>query len=199
VDTISTYGVFGNFPSKIHYTGFLKISIPLRDYARAIVESTIHLNALRDTISTTGVKTGKLAVNRSFEVGIANNLVFNFLNEPEINHLRAVLTSEKRDPSLSWLDFILFVHYRYSRHTSSRPIALRFDQYFIRCSFKKPTILFNRAAGLMRTSPEEILVLLVDFANDWLKTHEESSTRLPRIPDRGDSHGSLFVEILPGG
>ena len=170
MNDLENLGIYSDFPKKTHYVGYLKTNVSIWSFKKGIIESLISLNKLQDNTNTfkAGQK-GLIKANRSFEVGIADGLNFNFLDIDECKRVRKWVSNLNRKQIYSPLDFILFIHYRQKSKKTGRNTSLRFDQYFLRFNFNKPIVLFHRKSGLMRSSPEDILILLTGFLNKWLQ------------------------------
>ncbi|MHA2406943.1 MAG: hypothetical protein ACXACA_01030, partial [Candidatus Ranarchaeia archaeon] len=147
-------GIYSDFPSTVHYSGDLRILLPVDLFKRAILEGFIKLNKIRDAIRVSRAgKLGEISVKRTFEVGIAEGLNFNFLDQAEIKKIRKWVTDLPPKQTYDPLDFVIYSHYRHTGKDIERPSALHFDNYFIRVNFRKPVLLFNHLSGLQRTPP----------------------------------------------
>ena len=94
---LENLGNYLDFPKKTHYVGYLKTNISIWSLKKGIVESLISLNKFRDNIDTykAGQK-GLVKVNRSFEIGIADGLNFDFLNNEECKKIRKWVSNLNR-------------------------------------------------------------------------------------------------------
>jgi hypothetical protein len=192
-------GIYSDFPNVIHHSGTLRIFLPVDLFKRAIIEGFIKLNKTKDTIHVSRAgKIGEIKVRRIFEVGIAEGLNFNFLDNKEIKKIRKWILELPLKQTYDPLDFVVFTHYRYSNKTLKRSSSLHFDQYFVRVDFQKPILLFNHLSGLQRTPPHEIIDLIISFTNNWIS---DMITQNPDFEGRLSSNlfkrKKLLVQVIP--
>jgi hypothetical protein len=129
------------------------------------------LNDFRDAIETSVAgRSGPFWVERTFEVGIAEGLYFNYLDEDEVKRVVRVL------PSASAIDFIVYVNYKYRK--GNRLVSLLPDRYLIRFSFASSSIRVFQLGGMRRTQPNDLIVL--------------ASTLIDSRAQAGGFHGTVF-------
>lgn len=149
-------GVYVNFPDKCHYAVRFEIKAPTRDVQEALLNTLHRLNG-RKVIGDLVIFIGS-NVNVILEFGVANGLIFDYLNEDTFKILLKAVG--KRD--LRILDFFCVVRYYVLRGKSRR--ALRFDYYLLRFLFHDGGIeaqVFHER-GMQRISAEDLLSLIMD-------------------------------------
>ncbi len=196
---VEEFGIYQDFPDIVHFLGDLRTQLPAGLLKEAIIEGFIQLNSLRDIIRVSRAgQIGEIDVRRTFEVGIAEGLNFNYLDIMEVRKVREWVKKIAPNRTFDPLDFVVFTHYRYTKKSSKRICALHLDHYFIRINFQKPLLLFTHKCGLQRTPPEEILNLIITFTNDWLYKKILTTPLVENYPHiRLRKEKSDLVEVIP--
>ena len=145
-------GIYSGFPSFAHFEARFSLNTSV-DKAVALSASGLgKLNRFSDVIETSVAgRSGAFLVDRSFEVGIAEGLYFNYLDEDEVARAVKVLQS------VSSIDFMVYVSYKYCK--GGRSVNLLPDRYLIRFNFKSSLIRVFQLGGMGRTPPHDIIVL----------------------------------------
>ena len=155
----NNYGLYLDFPDVGHLIRRVEHQYSDTVFRKKIGQALIKINEFEDSINTSSAGTGQnISVNRTIDIGIANGLEFFFLDENESVQLNKGITKKE----LKFLDLVIFIHYRYPSTSSKRVASLRFDQFFLRIGFKGPVFTFFHAKGLLRTTPQELMQLILD-------------------------------------
>lgn len=150
-------GVYLDFPSAYNASMLLEIDAPVNETQRSLLSFLHNINGR----SVGGWLLNHVGQNISviFEFGVAEGLVFNYLNDEILN----LLLSEINRGILHVLDFFCVVRYYALKNNGSRK-ALRFDYYFLRFIFSEGElevkVLHER--GLGRISAEELLKFIFE-------------------------------------
>jgi hypothetical protein len=152
-------GIYLDFPSFAHFEIRFSLNVSLDKAATFAVCGFGALNNFKDDIETSVAgHSGAFSVERTFEVGIAEGLYFNYLDENEVKRI----TNLSLPPSS--VDFIVYVNYKYSKR--GKVVSLLPDRYLIRLSFATSSIRVFQLGGMGRTLPNDVIVLgasLIDF------------------------------------
>jgi len=153
----SVLGTFTNFPTIIH--GLAKISHRYTIYKmqKATIQALCDLNGYEENkivSRSNDLKKQENCLFKSvFEIGVANGMFFDYLNETNVNRTINVIRTEKKFS----LDFLVIITYHYIQE--NKKIPLRFDHHLLRFRFYKEIIevlLFN-SKGIRRMSLEDFL------------------------------------------
>jgi hypothetical protein len=145
-------GIYPDFPSFAHFETRFTLNTPVDVAATYVASGFGRLNDFSDNIETSVAgHSGAFLVQRTFEVGIAEGLYFNYLDEDEVERVAKVL------PSTSAIDFIVYVNYKYRK--GSKIVSLLPDRYLIRFSFASYSIRVFQLGGMRRTPPSDVLLL----------------------------------------
>lgn len=146
-------GKFENFPIFAHKEKTFRFNDSLKNIQRRIIKSIYSLNGkeIPSSLIFNGIDAG---FNVIFEIGIAEGLNFNYLDETELKRFLNHLENE----NFKVLDFFLLSRY-YVADSKKRP--LKFDYQMIRLEFSKDsfTVKVYHERGPRRIQLEE----LIDF------------------------------------
>lgn len=164
---IVSFGRFADFPSIIHGTAKITHKTSATRLQRAIAETLRDLNGYRmpqvlSVASHSGVHEGEAA----FEVGVADGLYFDYLDEETFKRLVKPLRAGKFFPVL---DVLIIVSYHYSRN--GRRVSLNFDHHLLRFIFKKEELdlyLFH-LKGIRRIPLDEFLNHVLDRVRERME------------------------------
>jgi len=153
-------GEFTYFSDTIHGRSHVSFKCPIHRIQRAVVEVMLNLNGREEPrlVSVSGHQ-GEVDGKMGFEVGIANGIFFDRLDEASVSELIRYLTS---DSDCRVLDFLLVVTYHYSRDGKMLPV--RFDHYHLRFSFEEGAIevLMHHAKGTRRLPLDELFQIIFE-------------------------------------
>jgi hypothetical protein len=154
-------GFYDNFPENIHRIESFTSSVLNKQLQRRIIQVLSEIN--RKTFSFEEVSHPSVPeCALIFELGIAESLSFNYIDEEET---KKVLNALQRAP-LQVID--LFCAIRYYKNREEKRAPLRFDYYLMRVIFGKNTMemrIFHER-GPRYVSPEEIVTFLVNKINE---------------------------------
>ena len=155
----NNYGLYLDFPDVGHLIRRVERQYSDIVFRKKVSQALIKINKFEDSINTSSAGTGQnISVNRTIDIGVANGLEFFFLDKSESIRLSEEIIKKE----LTFLDLVIFIHYRYFSKNSKRMTSLRFDQFFLRIGLKGPVFTFFHAKGLGRTSPQELMQLILD-------------------------------------
>lgn len=156
-------GRFTNFPIAIHG----RVKVLCDDRLLKVQQSVIHafrkLNGYRKaySIDVSG-RAGTYKGEARFEVGVADGVYFNYLNDEIIERLNAALIQGKLYPVL---DFFVVVTYHYNLR--GKITRLNFDYHQIRLVFYNNDfeIRLFHSKGIRRMPLDELMNQILDILN----------------------------------
>lgn len=154
-----SFGLFINFPSMIHGVARISHENATVKIQQAIIQAFYSLNKLKDAYPISvadhvGTYNGEI----SFEVGVADGLFFDYLNQEALQKLYATLKSGEAH---SILDFIIIIVYRYLRE--GKRISLNFDHHILRFLFynREVEVSLFQSKGTRRMPLDDFLNLII--------------------------------------
>lgn len=153
-------GEFTNFPSLTHGLAIISHENSTAKIQRAIIQALYNTNGHKDAydVSVAG-QAGNYEGELAFEVGVANGLFFDYLDEATLKELYNPLESGKE---YSILDFLIIATYHYSR--SGKRIPLIFDHHVLRFFFNVGEVeltLFH-SKGTRRMPLDDFLNVIIN-------------------------------------
>ena len=149
---LSEVGVYSDFPSFAHFEVRFSLNTSVDRAVALAAKGLGKLNSFKDTIETSVAgHSGAFLVDRSFEVGVAEGLYFNYLDDEEVERIGKVLRSAAS------IDFMIYVSYKYRK--GIRFVSLLPDRYLVRINFKSSLIRTFQLCGMGRTPSYDIIVL----------------------------------------
>ncbi|MBS7640816.1 MAG: hypothetical protein QW619_05190 [Candidatus Bathyarchaeia archaeon] len=153
-----TLGVYTAFPTKCHYTRHLGFNTSPTNLQKAILNTLHRLNGREVKDNFLNLIVGS-NIEIILEFGVANGLLFEYLNADTLNTLLRALN----DKILPAMDFLCIL--RYYRLRDKKRAALRFDFYLMRFLLDesgglKIQIFHDR--GLRRVPPEDLVKFLIN-------------------------------------
>ena len=148
-------GIFRNFPTIVHGIGEAFHNGQIYKIQQATIMGLKELNNYREPypLSISG-KSGTYIGTLGFEVGVADDIYFNYLDDETVQRLYNLLNPRR---NYNILDFLIIVTYHYTQQ--KRSIALNFDHFHFRLVFNKRRIecrVFHHK-GIRRMSIDELL------------------------------------------
>ena len=163
----TTFGRFVNFPSMVHGMARVSHQSTTARLQQAIIQAFYRLNESKDAYPlSVADHAGTYDGEVTFEVGFADGLFFDYLNQDTIQSLFTPLTSGKEYPVL---DFLVVVAYRYFK--GERKISLNFDHYILRFAFYSGAVeaaLFH-SKGTRRMPLDEFMNLVLKRVSTEIK------------------------------
>lgn len=151
--------MYSDFPPFAHLALRFSLNVLGASAENLAMRGLSSLNHFRDKIKTSVAgHSGAFLVERSFEIGIAEGLYFNYLDGFEVVRISSLPLTQQS------VDFIVYINYRYSR--ARKFVSLLPDRYIIRLSFSTSTLKLFQMSGLRRTEPEDLVTLIVGLIND---------------------------------
>jgi len=155
-------GIYHDFPPFAHLDIRFSTRMPTPKAVALIAGGFCNLNSLEDRVNTwVAGRSGMYSVNRTFEVGIAEGLYFNYLEEREVERI------SKLSPPPPTIDFIVYINYRYLRR--DKVVSLLSDRYLVRVSVEISSIKVFQMGGLRRTAPEDLVAVIIGSINSQAK------------------------------
>jgi hypothetical protein len=156
-------GIYSDFPSFSHFEIRFSLNTPEDKAVIFVVNGFGALNTLEDNIDTSVAgHSGAFSVERSFEVGMAEGLYFNYIDGQEVERIT------KLSPLPSSVDFLVYVNYKYEK--GRKLVSLLPDRYLIRFSFEASLIRVFQLGGLRRTPPDDVIVLVAGLIDSCAKS-----------------------------
>ncbi len=154
-----TLGVYEGFPNTYHGVARLEFNVSLSELQIAILNALYKLNGRRINGNLAALIGSNVDV--IFEAGVANGLIFNYIDEEELK----VLFREIAKKAFSILDFFCIIRYYMLRNGRRR--ALRFDYYFFRFIFgnEEFEVQVFHEKGLQRISVKDLIKFLIEKIN----------------------------------
>ncbi len=111
----------------------------------------------------------------SFEIGVAEALDFNFLDEKEVDRFQSIIVEKE----IFILDFFFVVRYHIVNDNEKR-VPLKFDYHMLRFMFQENSIelLICHERGTQRVSLEDLVTLIVKRINEELSQRRLKSLNL---------------------
>ena len=163
-----SFGIFQNFSSLIHGTVKIFHKTSSKKLQQIIVNAFKLLNELRieqvlSAAGNTSLQKGVIA----FEVGIANGLYFEFLNEVTLTKLAKYLQQN----IFSIIDVLIIVTYHYFK--KEKKIPLNFDHYILRLVFhsKELDLYLYHVKGIRRMNIDEFLNYIIELIKKQIIKH----------------------------
>ena len=160
------FGRYVNFPNKYHGRARLTHVFVSNKIQFFIIQSLCELNSIRETAAFEFNSSEDFVVATSFEVGIAEDAFFHYLEPNEVSQYWLQLT--RNDPS-PILDFLLIV--KYHRNKNEKWVPLKFDHFILRFLFSSKTfeILVFHEQGVRRIQIRELLIYILKKISEKLE------------------------------
>lgn len=122
-------GQYEKFPQIVHGIGTFAYKFPVVALQQAVLQTFRRLN--KETYDYSDITHfPSLQCKVSFEVGIAEDIAFNFLDDEELERCQKSIEKD----ALPFLDFFCVARYHVLKANGKR-IPLKFDHYFLRFVF----------------------------------------------------------------
>jgi hypothetical protein len=155
---MSELGIYSDFPTFSHLVVRLQFEKTSLDTVALTARALRSLNGLEDHVEASVAKhSGSILVKRSFEVGIAEGLCFNYLDDVEVNRVSELAVKPAS------VDYIIYINYRYLRE--GRFANLLADRYIIRFSLSPSEVRLFQISGMRRTDPEALVWKIAELIN----------------------------------
>lgn len=167
-------GRYENFPEVIHGVVRFIYESSTRDVQQTILRALHNLN---HEVCGLGALTLHLPqeCEVSFELGVAEDFDFNFLDEKELYRFQSSII-EKELPTL---DFFFVVRYHVVNDDGKR-VPLKFDYHMLRFMFQENSIELRicHERGPQRVPLEDLVTLIVERINEELSQRQLKSLNL---------------------
>lgn len=161
-------GRYENFPQVIHGRARFKCQGPVREVQRAILCSFHRLNR---KIFRLNVIASHLSpeCEVGFEFGIAQDMVFNYLDKQELNRFEKCVVKKE----LPIMDFFCAVHY-HAVNKKGKRVPLKFDYHLIRFTFHGKGVEFcvSHERGPQHVPLQDFINFITSHINEKLSKEE---------------------------
>ena len=123
-------GKYEKFPQIVHRVGSFTYKLSAATLQQAILQTFHSLNKQTCNLSDVTHFPSSVPCKVSFEVGIAEDIAFNFLDDEELERCQKSIQKDV----LQFLDFFCVARYHVMKADKKRT-ALKFDHYFLRFIF----------------------------------------------------------------
>jgi len=123
-------GKYEKFPQIVHRVGSFTYKLSAAALQQAILQTFHSLNKQTFSLSDVTHLPSSVPCKVSFEVGIAEDVAFNFLDDEELERCQKSIQKDV----LQFLDFFCVARYHVMKADKKRT-ALKFDHYFLRFIF----------------------------------------------------------------
>jgi len=157
-------GRYENFPEIIHGVARFTPKSPVRKVQQAILSALHHLNQEVCGLSAvTPYMPQECEV--SFELGVAEDFDFNFLDKKELNRFERSIVEEE----LPTLDFFFVVRYHVVNDKGKR-VPLKFDYHMLRFMFQENSMELRicHERGPQRVPLEDLVTFVTKRINEEL-------------------------------
>jgi len=163
-------GIYAHFPDTYHCVALFLHNVSRRKFQKSLIGLFYEMNMGEESFNVQSITSHGIKI--AFDIGIADELTFNFLDDEERNKWLSIL--DKRDHEI--LDFLLVARYYVSRRGKDQP--LRFDYYMLRFLFGHGSVELRiyHEKGTRRLSIEDLVDLL--YKGLSRRIGEELSMRL---------------------
>lgn len=153
-------GRYENFPEFAHGVAHFTLGSSMGNIQRIVLSTLYHLN--QETLSLNLLAPNRLRdCDVSFELGVAEDNAFHFLDKNELDRFKAINIEE-----LMILDFYLVV--RYHTIKKNRRVPLKFDYHLLRFQFQEDyiKIYVYHERGTQRISSEDLITFIAKRINE---------------------------------
>ena len=154
-------GTYENFPDNIHIRASFTSTLPDQKIQQKLVQTLHEANRKQFRFEEVG-HPAMHDCTMNFEVGIAENTSFNYVNDEETKTVFNVLKKQ----ALQIMDF--FVAIKYYKGDDKKKLPLRFDYYMVRFVFNESNFIEVQVfheKGPRYTSPEDIVEFIEKEVN----------------------------------
>ena len=147
-------GVYAHFPDAYHCAALFLHKASRRKFQKSLIGLFYEMNVGEESFNVQSITSHGIKI--AFDIGIADELTFNFIDDEERKKWLSIL--DKREFEI--LDFLLVARYYVSRRGRERP--LRFDYYMLRFLFGRGSVELRvyHEKGTRRLSIEDLIYLL---------------------------------------
>lgn len=160
-------GRYENFPEVIHGVARFTHRLSVRKLQQAILHALHRLN--QETCDLDAIAPfSSLKCEVSFEFGVAEGIVFNYLDEEELGRLQRYIVRR----ALPILDFLCVVRYHVTR--GGKRVPLRFDYHLLRLTFQRRSVQLQifHDRGTQRVSLEDLITFITRCIKDELSQRQ---------------------------
>jgi len=156
-------GVYENFPDLHHGVAFFSSQTSPQNLQRILICLFYRINMGEEILEMPTLTSQ--GVQLMFEIGIAENLTFSFIDEEE----KKRWLENIKEKAFKILDFIWIARYYISEKGKNKP--LKFDYYMLRFIFNPEAmeLRVHHEKGTRRLSIEDLIKLISDKINQDLK------------------------------
>jgi len=155
-------GVYEGFPTILHGIAILSCKVSPQNLQRILICLFYKINRGEEALETSMLKSQ--GIQLMFDVGIAESLAFNFIDEEEKDRWLSLIKTR----FFEVLDFLCIARYYISEERKNKP--LKFDYYMLRFIFRSEEIEIrvHHEKGPRRLPIEDLINLLSERINQEL-------------------------------
>jgi len=160
-------GHYENFPETIHGVAQFTHRLSVRKLQQAILHALHRLN--QETHKLDAVAPfSSLKCEVSFEFGVAEGDIFNYLDKEELDRLHGDIVKR----ALPILDFLCVVKYHITK--GGKRVPLRFDYHLLRLMFQRRRVQLQifHERGTQRVSLEDLVTFITKCIKDELSQEQ---------------------------
>lgn len=156
-------GCYENFPGVIHGIAQFNHRLSVRKLQQVILHALYCLNQETYSLNTIA-PFYSLKCEVSFEFGIADGNVFNYLDKEELDSLQRDIAKR----ALPTIDFLCVVRYHVTK--GGKRVPLRFDYHLVRLMFQRRNVQLQvfHERGTQRVSLEDLITFVTKCIKDEL-------------------------------
>lgn len=156
-------GCYEHFPEAIHGIAQFTHRLSVKKLQQAILNALHCLNQETYSLNTI-IPFSSLKCEVSFEFGIADGNVFNYLDKEELDSLQRDIAKK----ALSTIDFLCVVRYYVAKR--EKRVPLKFDYHLLRLMFQKRNMQLQifHERGTQRVSLEDLITFVTKCIKDEL-------------------------------
>ena len=157
-------GRYENFPEVIHGVARFTFKSPVKKVQQAILRALQQLN--QEVCGLNAVTSHSLLdIEVSFEVGVAEDVDFNYLDTEELDRFQKSIAEKE----LSILDFFCVVRYHVVNDKRKR-VPLKFDYHLLRFIFQENSMELQicHERGTQRVPLEDLIIFTTKRINEEL-------------------------------
>ena len=149
-------GIYAYFPDTCHCVALFLYKASRRKFQKSLINLFYEMNMGEENFNVQSITDHGIKI--AFDIGIADELTFNFIDEEERDKWLSIL--DKGDFEI--LDFLLVARYYVSKKGRDQP--LRFDYYMLRFLFGHGSVELRvyHEKGTRRLSIEDLIDLLYE-------------------------------------
>jgi len=169
---------YQRFPQTIHGRAVLRHGLENTVVQKILIKVMRELNRLSlDTSISLADREGYVDGQIEFEVGIANETYFNYLDSLEERMINEIMTKQGTLPIVDFLTIAKYLVKDQDRH------PVRTDSYLLRfiASEYSMEVYLSHEKGIRRLNPDELLIMIAKALDRELRTNYNTGVKIESI------------------